>query len=497
MTMMKKTVLNEIRMMGMLLMAGGALVACSSNDDLAQQPASVETPEVYNMTVVAQKGSDATMRSTLTDDGTTIKSVWNTTNDVIWVWNTTKDKKATGVLEPDAAAATATLKGALKKVTFEVNDQVMMRTWESGTAVGNTTFKNGQKGTLADIGENWDYCHQTGTVTAVDGSNVTIELNNDKKFEYDYAIVKFTLVDAADGTTPIKPTSLTVKAGTTDIVAMTSIPDETYTDNGNGVLYVAVPAVASQDITLAAKVGYYTYTCTASSKTFEAGHFYKVKAKMTKLVETFTTSTTEWKEGYTYVVPAGEFTINGQVTITGNTTLELTAGATLNINGPVGTSAVSMTYSKTLTVFGTGTLNVKGADGPDGNGTSSMDRKGSHAIWGNGKMIVDGGTITATGGNGGKYTGTDSYRSAGSAGNGINISLTVNGGKVTSIGGNGGTVQTVGNAGSNGVAFYNGVTLGSNIKLYEGTDNTGTLLDGNTGSIRSKGSMTYQKLHAE
>lgn len=121
--------MKDFRMLGMLLMAAGALVACSSSDDMAQQPASVETPEVYNLTVVAQKGGDvATTRSTLTDDGTTIKSVWNTTNDVIWVWNTTKDKKATGILEPDAAAATATLKGALKKVTFEVNDQVMMRT---------------------------------------------------------------------------------------------------------------------------------------------------------------------------------------------------------------------------------------------------------------------------------------------------------------------------------------------------------------------------------
>ena len=67
---------------------------------------------------------------------------------------------------------------------------------------------------------------------------------------------------------------------------MTSIPASTYTANGAGVLYIAFPTSGSAEtFTLTATVGSDTYTYqTTSAKTFELGHYYEVKVKMTKVL---------------------------------------------------------------------------------------------------------------------------------------------------------------------------------------------------------------------
>ena len=54
--------MKDFRLMAAMLMAGGMMVACSSDNDFAQQPAPVDnTPKVYTVTVEgAQKGGDAT-----------------------------------------------------------------------------------------------------------------------------------------------------------------------------------------------------------------------------------------------------------------------------------------------------------------------------------------------------------------------------------------------------------------------------------------------------
>ena len=97
------------------------------------------------------------------------------------------------------------------------------------------------------------------------------------------AVVKFTLQDKGNSNAAISPSALTINDGTSDIVTLTSIPAETYTTNGAGVLYVALPAVSSKPITLTATVGSDTYTLTTSSaKSFANGSFYRVTAKMTK-----------------------------------------------------------------------------------------------------------------------------------------------------------------------------------------------------------------------
>jgi len=67
------------------------------------------------------------------------------------------------------------------------------------------------------------------------------------------AIVKFTLKEA-DGTTLLNPTALTINYGSGSL-ELTSIPAATYTTNGNGVLYVAIPGFSGQNVTLTATCG--------------------------------------------------------------------------------------------------------------------------------------------------------------------------------------------------------------------------------------------------
>jgi len=102
---------------------------------------------------------------------------------------------------------------------------------------------------------------------------------DDVTFENQQAIVKFTLQDKANGTTLLSPTTLTIEYGE-ESVSLTSIPADTYTTNGAGVLFVAIPGFESKDITLTATVGGNTYTYSKSGVTFDDGKYYDITVKM-------------------------------------------------------------------------------------------------------------------------------------------------------------------------------------------------------------------------
>jgi hypothetical protein len=267
---MKKMVTN-MKTLVALLMAGAAVTSCSSDNEMDSPKA--PAGKTYTMTVQATKSGDATTRALADGGDGTLTATWATTENV-YVKN--DDTWATGTLQPQADGATATLKGTLSDVTIAANDVLTLQFPKSG----DITYA-GQKGTLADIAENFDWAiAENVTVTSVDGGNIT---TNDVTFHHQQAIVKFTLVDKANTSTYLSPTALTINDGSSDIVTLTSIPAETYTTNLAGVLYVALPAVSSKPITLTATVGSDTYTLTTSSaKSFDNGSYYRVTAKMAK-----------------------------------------------------------------------------------------------------------------------------------------------------------------------------------------------------------------------
>ena len=266
-----KKMMTNMKTLVALLMAGAAVTSCSSDNELDSPKA--PAVKTYTMTVQATKGGDATTRA-LTDAGSTLTATWATTENV---YVKKVDTWANGSLKPQADGATATLKGTLSDVAIAATDVLTLQFPRSG-ALDYT----GQVGTLEDIAAKYDYATATVTVKSVSGGDIIPEAAT-TTFQHQQAIVKFTLVDKANTSTKLSPTALTINDGTSDIVTLTGIPGATYTTNGEGVLYVALPAVSSKPITLTATVGSDTYTLTtSSSKTFNIGNFYRVTAKMTK-----------------------------------------------------------------------------------------------------------------------------------------------------------------------------------------------------------------------
>ena len=266
-----KKMMTNMKTLVALLMAGAAVTSCSSDNEMD----SLKAPagKTYTMTVQATKGGDATTRALADGDDGTLTATWATTENV---YVKKGSDWATGSLTPQTAGASTTLKGTLSGVTFAANDVLTLQFPKSG----DITYA-GQKGTLADIAANFDWATATIEVASVEGGNITPKAG--ASFAHQQAVVKFTLQDKGNSNAAISPSALTINDGTSDIVTLTSIPAETYTTNGAGVLYVALPAVDSNPITLTATVGSDTYTLTTSSaKSFANGSYYRVTAKMTK-----------------------------------------------------------------------------------------------------------------------------------------------------------------------------------------------------------------------
>lgn len=267
-----KKMMTNMKTLVALLMAGAAFTSCSSDNEMDSPKASAV--KTYTMTVQATKGGDATTRALADGGDGTLTATWATTENV---YVKKVDTWATGSLKPQADGATATLKGTLSDVTIAANDVLTLQFPRSG-ALDYT----GQVGTLEDIAAKYDYATATVTVKSVSGGDIIPEAAT-TTFQHQQAIVKFTLQDKGNSNAAISPSALTINDGTSDIVTLTSIPAETYTTNGTGVLYVALPAVSSKPITLTATVGSDTYTLTTSSaKSFANGSYYRVTAKMTK-----------------------------------------------------------------------------------------------------------------------------------------------------------------------------------------------------------------------
>ena len=129
-------------------------------------------------------------------------------------------------------------------------------------------------GTLADIAAKYDYAK---------AEEVRVDIEADKvvgvspvTFVNQQAIVQFTLTD---GTNSLNPSALTIQYGDKSL-SLTDIPDATYTTNGAGVLFVAIPGFSGQTVTLTATVAGGTYTFTKSGITFENGKYYEISVKM-------------------------------------------------------------------------------------------------------------------------------------------------------------------------------------------------------------------------
>ena len=270
---------------GVLLTAGLALTACSSDDSNTEQ---VRT--TYTMTIDATKGAnEAASRATtraLSLDGNTLNASWATSERVYVQGKKLSDNSYfwfEGSLQPQSAGATTTqLNGVISLPTgFSISiDKAIGKPHKLTLQFPRPYILDytGQIGTLADIAAKYDYAK---------AEEVRVDIEADKvvgvspvTFVNQQAIVKFTLKDKADGTTLLNPTALTIQNGESNLSM--SIPAETYTTNGAGVLFVAIPGDASKKLTLTATVGSDSYTFTKSGVTFNNGQYYAIGLKMKK-----------------------------------------------------------------------------------------------------------------------------------------------------------------------------------------------------------------------
>ena len=278
----------------LLLIAGLMLTACSSDDNNAAQ-----APKTYFMTVDATKGVNEAAcpayRRALSLDDKTLSTSWGMSEHV-YVQITALDTKEywfNGSLQPQSAGVTTQLSG-----TLSVPDKWAYPTIEE--AMSNGVFElpiymllqfprpdfldyTGQIGTLADIAAKYDYSTAIALIDDINGN--VISATSPVTFVNQQAIVKFTLKDKADGTTLLNPTALTIDVEgdmSGDYPLTLTIPASTYTTNGDGVLYVAVPEFSNEKVTLTATCSSGTYTYTKSYVSFTNGKYYEITVKMTK-----------------------------------------------------------------------------------------------------------------------------------------------------------------------------------------------------------------------
>ena len=267
---------------GVLLTIGLALTACSSDDSNTEQ-----VYRTYTMTIDATKGAnEAASRATtraLTLTGSTLNATWTTTERVYVQGKKLSDNSYfwfEGYLQPHSAGTTTQLNGVISLPTsfsISIDDAIgkphkLTLQFPRSGALDYT----GQIGTLADTAAKYDYAIAEDVEVEVKEGQVRGVAS--ATFVNQQAIVRFTLLDKADGTTLLNPTALTIQYGGESLSL--TIPADTYTTNGAGVIYVAIPGFSGKEVTLTAKVGDDTYTFTKSGITFENGEYYEINVKM-------------------------------------------------------------------------------------------------------------------------------------------------------------------------------------------------------------------------
>ncbi len=271
---------------GMLLTAGLAMAACSS-DDRDTEPVRKTYTLTVNATKAANEAAGRAATRALTLDGSTLNASWATTEEVFveGTYNgTTINFWFKGSIKPQTAGVSTVLSG-----TISLPDGTSYTSIQE--AIGtisvplNLQFPRsgdldytGQVGTLADIAANYDYATASIEV-GIDQDRIVVPTQETVEFENQQAIVKFTL-KTSDGTALLSPTALTIEYGDSNLSM--SFPAETYATNGEGVIYVAIPGGASKKLTLTATVGSDSYTFTKSGVTFDNGQYYAIGLKMKK-----------------------------------------------------------------------------------------------------------------------------------------------------------------------------------------------------------------------
>lgn len=290
-----------------LLIASAAFVACSGsdNDSIIDEPQPVNPTGQYTMTIKASKGDDAALTRALSLSGSTLNATWADGEEVLVYQgntqigtltataSTTNEATLTGTLDsaPDASQA----------LTFYFHtEKVPTPSAKTFITEEHYNYYEGQDGTLETIASTYDFCNPATVASGnftVDTESLTITVPDGISFGDNLqAIVKFTLVDKANPDTKLNASSLTVTASRQSITSISAcdfnytftIPASTYETNGDGVVYLAIPAyfrltASTTDpkcFALTATVGDETYIFGRADFPFQNKKYYDITVKM-------------------------------------------------------------------------------------------------------------------------------------------------------------------------------------------------------------------------
>lgn len=279
---------SNIKTLAALLIAGGAITACSNNDEnILEEVSQPDQPKVYTITVEATKGDNGTRGLVLDDDYLNAK--WDQGEKVIVMkWDNTVDewKKIGELTAVPSETTSTTLNGTLTEAPEA--DKTML--FLHGTSV---SYDN-QQGTLQYIAENCDFATAMikNIVTDETTNNITV---SGIEFISQQAIVQFHLKDKEGN--PLNVTKLKIEDGegnmynelnasTGDLGQLGHVNGsvEINYSAGTGTMFVALSnVVQSSKLKLTAKVvgvDAYTYVYEITDVALEEGKYYDIKVKM-------------------------------------------------------------------------------------------------------------------------------------------------------------------------------------------------------------------------
>lgn len=413
-----------------------ALTACTSDNDTPepQQPATdgvLKTP----ITITAAYGdADAqTTRTAYTESGSTISATWQEDDEILVLFDGHVNTLA---LTDGAGTATATFSGTilgtptaqslLSCYVRDANNPDALTVSGNDIIYSDAAFL-AQDGTLAAAAK----CNtHSGSTTYGNGTGLRVA------FAVNTSMLKFTVLapfGVADGT---EGATLTYTSGTTTLAKATF----TVGAGGTNTIYMAVPAgqyTGAQTLVYQAGETVVSRTLSASKADFKYGQTYSREVDFDYAIQLsgrysdYTASDGDVLKGtlvggHVYIPDGATVTFRGmdsKVFCQGSATIILADGTTNTVTGfQDGYPGINVPSGKTLTIKGTGSLNVEGY-------------RGAAAIGGDfyqsacGNIVIEGGNITAYGGE---------YAAGIGSGGSIKCTcgdITITGGNVTAYGG--------------------------------------------------------------
>lgn len=339
-----------------------AASACSVMENPANESVAVSGSKVATLVVTLEQGTHPDTRSVMTDNGTSVSTIWEA-GDKIWVnYDDTGDNNV--VAQGTVSAVDGDGKATVTVDLINPKDAsiiVFGFPYDHWTEAKDVRID--QVGTLADINLNHAAVSGSGTLT-VAGPDVT--LPGSVSMNQEMAIWK---LNFKDGVTDITSqiTSLNISFGAGD--------DYMITPTSQSNIYVALYPVADGDMTITAATATGIYSYSKAGVSMDNGKVYRSEVAMSAAVAsntyrvftsrtaytdvaipggatTVTSGTTYWMNG-TYVV-SGNVTINDPVYVIGNVNLVLKDGASLTVNETIGGENLNI-YGQELS---TGKLDV-------------------------------------------------------------------------------------------------------------------------------------------